>query len=52
MEGLTEAKINENINNVFRSAKSQRKEKDLKKQPEQLTINNSKKIINKKNMHL
>jgi hypothetical protein len=48
MEGLTEGKINESINNVFRSAKSQKKEKAAKQQPLPLTDNSSKKINNKK----
>jgi hypothetical protein len=39
MEGLTEGKINECINNVFRSAKSQQKRKSCKPQPLQSTIN-------------
>ena len=39
MEALTEGKINESINNVFRSAKSQQKSKDSKQQASQSTIN-------------
>ena len=38
MEGLTEGKINESINNVFRSAKSQQKEKTTKQLPQQATV--------------
>lgn len=47
MEGLTEGKINESINNVFRSAKSQQKEKPIKQTPTQSTTDVSK-IVKKK----
>ncbi|CAF5198228.1 unnamed protein product [Rotaria magnacalcarata] len=39
LEGLTRGKINESINNVFRSAKSQNK-KDRQRQSEQSTTSN------------
>jgi hypothetical protein len=48
MECLSEGKINESINNVFRSAKSQEKEKNTKNQPEQATVDDSKIMKNKK----
>ena len=48
MEALTEGKLNESINNVFRSTKSQKKEKDAKQQPLQSSINTSKEINSKK----
>ncbi|CAF1639183.1 unnamed protein product [Rotaria sp. Silwood1] len=41
MESLTDGKINESINNVFRSAKSQQKD-DGKNESQQSTFNNSK----------
>ncbi|CAF4906207.1 unnamed protein product [Rotaria sp. Silwood1] len=47
MESLTDGKINESINNVFRSAKSQQKD-DGKNESQQSTFNNSK-FIGKKN---
>jgi hypothetical protein len=45
MEHLTEGKINESINNVFRSAKSQQKEKNAKQQPLQPINNNVRRNI-------
>ncbi|CAF4677091.1 unnamed protein product, partial [Rotaria sp. Silwood2] len=47
MECLTEGKINESINNVFRSAKSQQKQ-DGKNESQQLSLNKSKFIEKKK----
>ncbi|CAF0996739.1 unnamed protein product [Rotaria sordida] len=47
MESLTEGKINESINNVFRSAKTQQKQ-DGKNESQQSTSNNSKFIGKKK----
>ena len=48
MECLTDGKINESINNVFRSAKSQEKERNTKNQPEQAVANNSKMVKSQK----
>jgi hypothetical protein len=47
MEGLTEGKINESINNVFRSAKSQKKEKDVQQKSLPSTAKSCNKIKSK-----
>jgi hypothetical protein len=51
MEGLTEGKINESINNVFRSAKSQQKEKSGKQPSTHSTTDVSKTMKKKKRIN-